>query len=180
MNPGICPKEEITYDKGRMYDRIADFIGPVVRQPVCDVGELNHKSQWLASHYKVPITQIESTNFDYWLSTLGKEYNTIFCFEVLSHLVNPGLLIWNLKDKLDVNGILYLSMPSRPRIMWNSHHYNEISHERFQRWILDEHNLEIVRSKKIRNAQYPVKWTSYLGIRPLIRAVLTIGLSFTK
>ena len=172
MNPGICPESEITYDKGIMYQKIIDFIGPKLKQPVGDVGGPNHKSKYLSEYYQTPITQIDSADLDYWICYCEKNYRTILCFEVMSHLVNPGLLIWNLKDLLEKDGAIYLSMPDRPRILHNKHHWNEFGGKRFEEWILRPNKLKIVRQGRIRNSHYPVKWYKQIGFRPLIRKIL--------
>lgn len=179
MNPGICPKEEITCNKGKMYQELIAFIGKL-KQPIGDVGELNHKSQYLAEHYGAPITQIEASDFDYWICSCQKTYETILCFEVLSHLVNPGILIWNLRDLLNKDGVIYLSMPNRLRMLWNPHHWNEFGGKRFEQWILKPNRLKIVRQRRIRNFRQSVKWYRYLGVRPLIRLILNYFFNYVE
>jgi hypothetical protein len=169
MKPGICPQSEITFDKGKMYPKIVRFIGNKVNQPVADVGELNHKSQFLSQHYNVPITQIAPV--DYYMANCVK-YQTIFCFEVLSHLVNPLWFMRELSCNLEKNGVIYLSMPNRPRLLRNVHHFNEFGGKHLQRWILDDLGLQIVRTARYRNIYIPGKWYTHIGIRPLIRMIM--------
>lgn len=172
--PGLCPVSEINFPKYGMYPHLISFMGDI-KSPIADVGELNHKSQYLSTYYGVMIDQIEG-DFDYYLAN-GKKYETILMFEVLSHLVNPLWFLAEIKFQLEKGGVIYLSMPSRPKVLWNKHHYCEISTDRFKRFILDELGLKIVRMKRIRNPRQPDKLR--IGIRPVIRWVLRLLYNYT-
>jgi len=177
MKPGICPIEEITYPKDDMYPALVKFIGRI-KQPVADVGELNVKSQYLAKYYNCPITQIAPVDLDYWISG-NQKFETIFCFEVVSHLVNPGWFMSELRTQLTPGGVIFLSMPARPRFMMNKHHFHEFGPEHFQKWILDELGLRIVKTARIRHTRMKEKWYRYIGFRPILRWIARIIWNYT-
>jgi len=92
-----------------------------------------------------------------------KAIKYVTCFEVIEHLLNPRLFFDNLYKLTDKNVILYLSYPSRPKMMWNDEeHFHEYDKLRFGH-LLEKTNWRIVESKKIYVKRIPN------GIRPLVR-----------
>ena len=87
----------------------------------------------------------------------------VTCFEVIEHLMNPRLFFDTLYNITDANVILYLSYPSRPKIMWNNEeHFHEYDRLRFD-YLLNTTGWKVIKEKKIYVNRLPN------GIRPFIR-----------
>jgi hypothetical protein len=176
MKPSLCPTSEVMIPRVRMCKEIIKFIKKP-KSPVADIGELNYKSIYLSEYYEIKIDQIID-DLDYYFYP-DKIYKTIFCFEVLSHIVNPLVMLSCLSNCLDRDGVIYLSMPNRPRFMWNKNHFREFGKEHFQKFILDELDMEIVRMTKFRLSRGPFNIRNYLGVRPMLRYLARIIWNYT-
>ena len=82
------------------------------RMPVLDVGPRNWIGLTLADafNWREPDNTLPC-DFNKELLTPKEKYDTILCFEVLEHLVNPMVFMENLREKLSEDGTLYLSTP---------------------------------------------------------------------
>ena len=77
--------------------------------------------------------------------------------------MNPRLFFDNLHKITTKDVVLYLSYPSRPKIMWNNkEHFHEYDSLRFN-YLLNKTGWKVIREKKIYVYRFPG------GIRPLIR-----------
>jgi len=119
-----------------------------------------------ASLFQELITFVCNTSSDLdYLMTAGVDvmYDYVTCFQVIEHLMNPRLFFDNLYRITTEDVILYLSYPSRLKIMWNDEeHFHEYDRLRFE-YLLKKTGWKIVREKKIYVSIKPN------GIRPLIR-----------
>lgn len=85
------------------------FIG-TCEEPCLDVGERNWMGEQLAQQLGVTIDNTLESNFNAEVIAHGP-YRTIFCFEVLEHVMNPALFLSQLRELLSPGGTLYLSTP---------------------------------------------------------------------
>ena len=155
--------------EGRQIERFnqtVDFIG----EPVCPILSIGEKSLFdtqLSVHFdrEIDFTVGDLDSF-YW-EARRNTYNTVFCFEVLEHLLNPLLFLSTLKYLLDDDSRVYVSIPNHLlKYHWGTGHYHEIDEMRF-RYLCDRAGYEIVRMKVRR--YYPLFPN---GIRPLIKYVI--------
>ena len=159
-------KQLNNYQDTKLFIKICKFIGDELHGNVADIGLTNLKSEFISCWFDKRIDQIEvgDLNFDYFG---GFAYDTIFLFETLEHLTNPAWCLSQIKTSLKENGRLYLSIPARPRILWDNHHYNEISSYRLKKWLLHPLGFEIIRKRRLRPTHH---WSFYLkGLRPFLR-----------
>ncbi len=138
-----------------------------IKEPVADVGRENLKSKRLAEIYGIRITQIgnDIKDWDEILITQtanGEDWGTIFLFEILEHLLSPLEMLRGLHYILSDDGILYVSLPQRPKFLWTSHHFHEIDHSRC-RYLFTKANFEIEWHRRI------YFWNFGFGIRPAFR-----------
>lgn len=146
----------------RVSDTI-DFIKP--EGGVADCGEDNPMKHYIESYFNITI---DSLNWDFNHGQIRSvQYDTILCFEVLEHLMNPLLFLKEISDMLLPGGKIYLSTPYLwPQILKGGHHYHEIPTDRLM-WLFEEAGLKVVRSGRVSIAGsliYHLK-----GIRPLLR-----------
>ncbi|RLG46811.1 MAG: hypothetical protein DRN92_04505 [Thermoproteota archaeon] len=91
-------------------------------------------------------------------------FDVIFCFEVLEHLCNPLWLLDCIYEKLDSNGALFLSTPSRLQINWATCHFCEHS--------LDRLSYLFEKAKFVVTDRDLIKIPGSFGIRPVIRKIM--------
>jgi len=140
---------------------------------VLDIGEKNRMSEYLGKALGINIVNTCS-DLDYSIepcSPGNREYGTVFCFEVIEHLLNPRLFFDNLHRLTTSDVRVYLSYPSRPRFLWNNEeHFHEYDLRRF-RLLLQKTGFRIVENKRL----FIPNWGSLLkGIRPWSRLVLPL------
>lgn len=168
MTPG--KKELNNFKDTKLFEQICGFIRP---SGMCaDIGPINEKIKYIAKRFDLEIIQADYGDFDTDSLTYFqlRLFHTIFCFEIVEHLTNPKFFIEQLIKALDKDGTIYLSMPARPKILWDEHHYNEISPKRFDKWILKPLGLKIIRKQRIRPTHSPLFYLK--GFRPFLRLFL--------
>lgn len=136
-----------------------------LRGNVMDCGENNPMKEAIESHFD---KKIDSVDWNFNEKCLYKrKYDTILCFEVLEHVMNPLLFLNELKKMLKPKGVVYLSTPHQyPQILKAIHHYHEIPTDRLM-WLFDESGLTIKEKGKVTIAG---NWYNHIfGIRPILR-----------
>jgi len=148
--------------KNRIEETI-DFIKPYGE--IADCGENNPMKEAIEKHFNCIIDSID-WNFNE-NTSISKKYDTILCFEVIEHVMNPLLFLEQLKKLLKKDGIIYLSTPYQfPQILKAIHHYHEIPTDRLM-WLFSAAKLKIIESGKLTIAG---NWYNHInGIRPFLR-----------
>jgi len=140
-----------------------DFIGSRHLGRTLDVGDRNPLTVRLEEKFGV---SIESTTGDLDSIDLDGMFNTIFCFEVIEHLMNPLRLLQGLRRILRPNGSLFLSTPKhKPHFLWDVHHFTELDRQRLQS-LVDRAAFSISRNAEFRTMPF---WWYFTGVRPLVR-----------
>jgi len=153
-------------DKALFYCK-SSFIGSLQGR-VADMGCLNAKSIYLGNFYNTVIEQIDA-DFNFWTPPQGyiNAFDVVLCLEILEHLQNPLLFMQGVKEILKPGGIIFMSTPARPRLLWTEHHFFEMNKKHLEKWILNPLKLKIVDYKQLRIGQ---PWYFYLsGVRPFLR-----------
>ena len=142
-------QEEIWRDNKhirRIKSRKAAFMDEMP-EPVADLGEPNLAKNIIEDKKDLDIESIYGIDFDY--EEIPGEWGTIICLEILEHLFNPLFFLENIKDALEEDGVLYLSTPYRPKLLWTEHHFHEIDDTRI-RWLFERAGFKIEKEKKIK------------------------------
>lgn len=155
-------REKPSYSSSRTRQTI-EFCDIPKGSTVLDIAEPNELSKQLAKDKQVKVINTIS-DLDYKITPkLLMRFEYVTCFEVIEHLLNPRLFFDNLHELTPDNVVVYLSYPSRPKIMWNDdEHFHEYDKQRFN-YLLNKTGWGIVQKKKIYVRRKPN------GIRPLIR-----------
>ena len=97
------------------------------------------------------------------------QYDNVFIFEVIEHLLNPLLLIEWIKERFNPNGTIYLSTPiNRPNWMRNKElHFHEFNYNELM-YLIDTAGFKVVDEKIINPTPFSI------GFRPILR-MLGIG-----
>lgn len=114
-----CTERRLEYTKGFL--SLDD-----IRERVLDVGERNYVGKILAPFADNTVP----SDFNYGISAPHKVYQTVFCFEVIEHVMSPLQLLCQIRNLLGPEGILYLSTPVRNKygFMFNETcHFTEYS-----------------------------------------------------
>lgn len=130
---------------------------------VLDIGEPNELARRIVEKKNIRIVNTMS-DLDYSIEP-EREGNFCYvtCFEVIEHLLNPRCFFDTLYKMTPKSVVVYLSYPSRPKLMWNNEeHFHEYDRQRFE-YLLAKTGFRIVTEKKIYVRQ------RLTGIRPLIR-----------
>jgi len=137
---------------------------------ILDTGEYNPLSEWLKRSYGIAVTNtppdMDFDNLQQDTEVLG-EFDYIFAFEILEHLMNPLAFVEFLHKNLKKNGTVFLSTPfARPRFLWSRYHFTEYFPDKVE-FMANKAGFEVVRYER-RNV-YPGSGAIY-GIRPFFRA----------
>jgi len=174
LTPGYNEDEEIfgtnTKTVSNYVNKIIPFMGkdPIFKTgQIADIGPENPKIRLIGEKLGFVATPIVVDDFNFDKLPHGKKFDVIFCLEVLEHLQNPLFFMKELKDLLNDDGTIYLSMPSNPKFMWAEFHFYEMKRKHFEKWIVIPLGLKIVKHKRF---NYVTDWRSvFIGIRPLIK-----------
>jgi len=104
------------------------------------------------------------TNWDlnYQFPIVTKKYNTMFCCELIEHLLNPLWFFLQARELMTEDTLMYLTYPIQPHWAWCACHFHEYDKSRFL-YLLREAGLDIVDYKEV------IMWKRITGIRPIIR-----------
>lgn len=97
---------------------------------------------------------------------INMDFDVIFCFEVLEHLMNPALFMRELKKRCHKNTQIFLSYPTNPLWLWGDRHFNEYTKNRFYT-LISECGYEI--EQYYWNRAFRDFITLFTGFRPVIR-----------
>lgn len=132
-----------------------------------DCGDRTEMTEMIEDWFSVKVKNTEH-NLDWFQPGFGN-FDNVFIFEIIEHLINPGVLFEWLKERINPNTIIYLSTPiNRPKWMrnkqWHFHefNYNELEH------LIDQSGFKIVDEKRINCTRWYYMFT---GFRPLLRVL---------
>lgn len=143
-----------------------DFLD-MLELPILDIGQPNGHCEDLKKRYNIDITNTQGNlDLNEWspLNPKHARYKTIFCFEVIEHLMSPRFFLERLKKFMDKDAVLYISYPRRIEFFWTKYHFHEYSTKRFLH-LIDDAGYEVIKHKWIweRGKGFNI------GIRPLFR-----------
>ena len=120
-------------------------------------------------HFEKMLEEYYFKIFDYHNNNLNKEwsfkkkYKTIFCFQVIEHLLNPLLLLEECRKSMFKDSLLYISYPIHgTKMFWGSAHFHEYDKSRFH-YMIETAGFVIVKHES------HILWHKIKGIRPIIR-----------
>jgi hypothetical protein len=129
--------------------------------PVLVFGERAPFEVELSRIYNIDFTY---TNWDlnYQFPIITEKYNTMFCCEVIEHLLNPLWFFQQARELMTEDTLMYLTYPIQPHWAWCACHFHEYDKSRFL-YLLREAGLDIADYKEL------IMWKRITGIRPIIR-----------
>lgn len=137
-----------------------------IKIPVADLGENNRQKQLIENYHNIQVKSID--NIDFNDDLIPGRWNTIFCFELLEHILNPLFFMQNIIKSLNPGGVCYLSTPSRLRFFWPDYHWNEIDKYRLG-LLFGWQGVELCVEKQM-NIRLFNGWKWHLkGVRPFLR-----------
>jgi hypothetical protein len=132
---------------------------------VLDIGENNPVGNSFADLFGLELENT-SGDLDYNFTAPVKNYDVVFCFEVLEHLMSPKYFLLELKKYISPETQIFISFPSRPKFLWTYQHFHEYDKKRFN-YLMNACGYQICAIKKERIPQ-PL-WRFFCGIRPFFR-----------
>jgi hypothetical protein len=138
-------------------------------EPCLDIGDPNWCGTQLANHFKIKIDNTLPSDFNDVLRTPQEKYRTIFCFEILEHVMNPAKFLKEIHGLLDDGGALYLSTPKLAviPIYQTDAHFVEYKQYGLSR-MFEYCGFKIVESDVF--SPFPL-WWGMTGVRPVFRAL---------
>lgn len=145
--------------------------------PILDIGQKNFVGDYIGRHLPtILINTGGDLDYSWWdkpqnhKSNDSRKYYTVFCFETLEHLTNPGSFLTRLHDFTINTSQVFLSTPSRPKFLWNDEeHFHEIDKHRLA-FLFEKTGWEIVDQDRIRIINTRWDYLKYFkGFRPLLR-----------
>jgi len=136
-------------------------------EPVLDIGPPNKFAEDLGQCFNLYNIVSTSGNLNDYTWTPDKPlqpFGTVFCFEVLEHLMSPWMMLKRLQNFIYEGTSIYITYPRRMEMFWTHAHFHEYSKKRF-RYMLRDLNYTIEDYNWWWYPPVEVK----LGIRPLLR-----------
>ena len=128
---------------------------------VLDIGVANELGAYIQKHTNIGLVNTYG-DLDYEIGAV-RTFSTVFCFEVIEHLMNPRLFLDNLYNTTTKDVDIFLSFPARPKFLWNNEsHFHEYDKLRFN-MLLEVTRFKIVKKKDVYIPEFKI------GIRPTIR-----------
>jgi SAM-dependent methyltransferase len=155
------------YIPGHCYHRlkvIKNFMGQDLHKRVLDIGERNIFAERLGIYeFTLP------TDYNKEIASPGKDYDTVTCFEIIEHVMNPLYMMQRVYHFLRPGGVCYVMTPKISPILWFStdRHFTEYERTRLEtlfRYV----GFEVVKYKTIQSRDW---WTFFTGIRPMLRHI---------
>jgi len=137
--------------------------------PVLDIGDQNAFGITLSGRYGFKYYHTAG-DLNYFWTAIEKNYDTVFCFEVIEHLINPGSFLVNLKRYIHKDTHVIISIPRHFfKRFWGKAHFHEMDEMRFRELVKDS-------GYKIIDRSMDWNFSGVTGIRPLIRFMLGYSL----
>lgn len=138
--------------------------GKLDHASVLVIGEETFFEPMLEEHYK---KKFDYTDFDLNYESpafIKNDYDVILCFQVIEHILNPLLMLEEIKKYMHEDSKLYITYPTHGTYwFWSSGHFNEYDKSRF------DYLLKIAGLKTIDYFKRFMWSKSILGFRPLLR-----------
>jgi SAM-dependent methyltransferase len=145
------------------HSRTIEFIGTRQLGRVLDLGERNPLTARIEDRYGI---LIENTSGDLDDLALTGTFDTVLCFEVIEHLMNPLRILQQVHRVLEPSGSFFLSTPKhKPHFLWDKHHFTEFDWKRLSA-LIARAGFQVMRKDEFRTMPM---WWYFTGIRPLIR-----------
>lgn len=139
----------------------------VANRRALDYGPDSDMSKALRNYFHIKVTTTGERDLDD-AEDLRSSFGTfdyVFAFEILEHLFNPLMVVQHAHEHLRKDGLLFVTIPSRPCWLRHIYHFHEMDDYRF-RHLASRGGFEVVRHERFRMGRNGLKW---IGFRPLIR-----------
>lgn len=138
-----------------------------ISEPCLDVGDVNWIAGEISRHRSVTIENTLKSDFNDSVKASGAQYQTILCFEVLEHVMNPARFLKDLHSLLAPGGVLYLSTPKLAVIPVYQTDAHFVEYKQFGLSRMFEYcGFRIVESELF--SPFPA-WWAFTGFRPVFR-----------
>jgi len=152
------------YAYKRRYKHTLKFMNNQIRTPVLVTGKKVDFEAYLEEYFGEGFDYTNDDLNEEWICQEAKGYNTILCFQVIEHLLNPLLFLQMCNRYLDSDdGLLYISYPTHgSKMFWSSGHFHEYDRSRFE-YLIREAGFGI------RKYESHIMWRRIKGFRSIIR-----------
>ena len=165
----FVPESEVSGGWRQRGKETIEVIRPLRKNKVLDIGSRNLFTKEIESVFNIKIDNTTG-DLDYELVTMSwdgqsqKGYDLVICSHIIEHLMNPLLMVENIKKVMTDNGNLVIAYPVRWTKEWHRHFHeipkrdmwNLIAKAKMKVVYWEEHNA---------HKNFPL----YFGVRPYIR-----------
>jgi hypothetical protein len=143
---------------------------------ILDIGGRSRFTNVLQSLTTIEIQNTDGDLDDGFTFRDEEKYDVVVYSHTMEHQFNPLYTLLRLKESPATrDAIIFISLPSRGKLLWTPHHFHEIDDYRF-RLLCERAGLEILNVH--RGKEWRV-WTFYLkGIRPLLRLFFEYSIDY--
>jgi len=150
MDVNLCRPNEVA-QRFREIPKFFDIHKGFIKQPVLDIGPPNYVGERLFKMYGWEYHWTEGDLSREWKPSHDLKYKTVICFEVLEHLINPGICLDNIKKHCVKDASIFVSVPRRGLFDWQGSnmkftsdlHFHEFDKKRIQ-CLWDECGYEVL------------------------------------
>ncbi|MBI5020632.1 MAG: methyltransferase domain-containing protein [Ignavibacteriales bacterium] len=138
-----------------------------ISEPCLDISDPNWIGEQISKQHNIKIENTLKSDFNDSIKTKSEKYETILCFEVLEHVMNPSHFLKEIHKLLTPSGVLYLSTPKLAviPIYQTDAHFIEYKEHGLSR-MFDYCGFKIVNSEIF--SPFPA-WWAVTGFRPFFR-----------
>jgi 2-polyprenyl-3-methyl-5-hydroxy-6-metoxy-1,4-benzoquinol methylase len=142
---------------------------------ILDIGQKSPLSEAIEKSLNVKIDNT-SGDLDFSFTAPKKQYDAIIYSHTIEHQFNPLYTLVEIYKLLKDDGVLFIMLPERGKILWDKGHYHEIDNYRFKE-LVERAGFKIIKKENHRPWRAPFFYLT--GLRPFLRLFLEFNANYT-
>lgn len=179
MNPlRLDPYENKSQQVRNHYDETLRFLRGRVNsnQSIIDIGQRSPLTDIMEADLNIKITNTTGDLDQGFEFESTDPADVIIYSHTIEHQFNPLYTLLRIKEKMQPDGVLYIMLPSRGRLLWTAGHFHEIDHYRMG-LLIKRAGLKIVGYERRKH------WRGirdyFTGFRMMLRAIFEYNAYYT-
>jgi SAM-dependent methyltransferase len=170
--------EHDSYEQRLHRDRSVEYIRqnlPHINSlDILDIGQRSPLTDAIEVALKVKIDNTTG-DLDFSFTAPKKQYDVVVYSHTIEHQFNPLYTLVEILKLLKDDGVLFIMLPERGKLLWDKGHYHEIDNYRFKE-LVERAGFKIIKKDKQRPWRTPFFYLT--GFRPFLRLFLEFNANY--